>query len=290
MLRGALVLFTGFFSTLMLNRKLSGGHWAALATVMGGVAVVGLSSLDSSKGGGAGATALGGVCLILFAQVFIATQFVIEERILGHHHVEPLAAVGCEGLWGSMTTLFALPFLHFFIGRTEQGQGGYFDAPVGFHQIMDNPRVWGSSIAIMISIALFNYCGLAVTKTISAASRSTIDTSRTVGIWLVSLYLGWETFKWLQVLGFGLLVYGTFIFNEILLWPAWTGLTVHPDTPAIMVEDDLESTSGSDGTNDDRESLGRSRTIEPDVGARPHFRRSGSGRRGEVSPLLKAVD
>jgi hypothetical protein len=44
---------------------------------------------------------------------------------------------------------------------------------------------------------------------VSATARSTIDCSRTVLIWFVSLYLGWETFKWLQLLGFGVLVYGT---------------------------------------------------------------------------------
>lgn len=50
-----------------------------------------------------------------------------------------------------------------------------------------------------------------MTRTVSATSRSTIDTCRTLFIWIVSLGLGWETFKWLQVLGFALLVYGTFL-------------------------------------------------------------------------------
>jgi hypothetical protein len=35
----------------------------------------------------------------------------------------------------------------------------------------------------------------------------------------VSLFLGWETFKWLQVLGFALLVYGTFLFNGLVRPP-----------------------------------------------------------------------
>jgi hypothetical protein len=65
----------------------------------------------------------------------------------------------------------------------------------------------------------FNFFGLSVTKTVSATSRSTIDTSRTLFIWLVSLGLGWESFKWLQVLGFALLVYGTFLFNDIIRPP-----------------------------------------------------------------------
>jgi len=36
---------------------------------------------------------------------------------------------------------------------------------------------------------------------------------------MVSLGLGWETFKWLQVVGFALLVYGTFLFNGIVQPP-----------------------------------------------------------------------
>ena len=62
----------------------------------------------------------------------------------------------------------------------------------------------------------FNFFGLSVTRSVSATARSTIDTCRTLFIWLVSLGLGWETFKWLQILGFALLVYGTFVFNDIV--------------------------------------------------------------------------
>jgi len=38
-------------------------------------------------------------------------------------------------------------------------------------------------------------------------------------IWLVSLYLGWEKFRWLQVIGFIVLIYGTFLFNDIIYPP-----------------------------------------------------------------------
>ena len=65
----------------------------------------------------------------------------------------------------------------------------------------------------------FNFFGISVTRSVSATARSTIDTCRTLFIWLVSLGLGWETFKWLQVLGFVLLVYFTFLFNGIVQPP-----------------------------------------------------------------------
>jgi hypothetical protein len=65
----------------------------------------------------------------------------------------------------------------------------------------------------------FNFFGLSVTRSISATSRSTIDTCRTLFIWIVSLGLGWETFKLLQVVGFALLVWGTALFNDIVQPP-----------------------------------------------------------------------
>lgn len=76
----------------------------------------------------------------------------------------------------------------------------------------------------------FNFFGLSVTRTVSATSRSTIDTCRTLFIWLVSLGLGWESFKWLQVVGFALLVYGTFVFNDI----------VRPPLKACLPRDETE--------------------------------------------------
>lgn len=83
---------------------------------------------------------------------------------MSSHNVDPLAAVGYEGVFGSLTVVAALPILYYLIGNTPAGKGGYFDAPVGFHQIFDNPPILASSFAIMISIAFFNFCGLAVTK------------------------------------------------------------------------------------------------------------------------------
>ena len=70
-----------------------------------------------------------------------------------------------------------------------------------------------------LSVSGFNFFGLSVTRNISATSRSTIDTCRTLFIWIVSLGLGWESFKWLQVVGFALLVWGTGVFNDVIRLP-----------------------------------------------------------------------
>lgn len=167
--------------------------------------------------------ALLGVLLILFAQLFTAGQFVLEEKIMSHHHVDPLLAVGCEGIFGLCTMLIAMPLLHIFYGSTAAGAGGYFDMRTGWEQMVSTPAILWSSVAIAISIALFNGCGLSVTQAISATARSTIDTCRTLGIWVVSLLLGWEVLGpvsgTLQTLGFACLVYGTLVFNGIVRPP-----------------------------------------------------------------------
>jgi hypothetical protein len=63
-----------------------------------------------------------------------------------------------------------------------------------------------------------------VTKHASAAQRSTIDTSRTVLIWIFFLAVPiygahLEHFKLLQLFGFIFLVFGTLVYNEILIIP-----------------------------------------------------------------------
>lgn len=240
MTRGALVLWVGVFSVIFLRRHLHMFQWLSLLTVMLGVCVVGLSgtilkapevtkSADEDDEITETAQALLGVFLILFAQLFTASQFVLEEKIMSRYSVEPLLAVGYEGAFGAATTLIAMPLLHYFIGSTPEGRGGYFDMSAGFYQIISVPTVFVSSIAICFTIAFFNFFGLSVTRNVSATARSTIDTCRTLGIWVVSLTLGWETFRLssgsLQVLGFVLLVYGTFLFNGIVSPPGWCSPT-----------------------------------------------------------------
>jgi len=266
MTRGALVLFVGLFSVIFLHRKLFLYQWLALFVAVAGVAIVGLAGAiakDHKATPGAkelvdaGLLAIRtaaehvhttartpeavrtiiGVLLIAGAQIFTASQFVLEEWILEHYALEPLKVVAWEGTFGLLVTILGMIILHAAIGRTPKGRYGYFDAREGWRQITHYRAIAVSSILTMISIGGFNFFGLSVTRTVSATSRSTIDTCRTLFIWVVSLGLGWETFKWLQVLGFVLLVYGTFLFNNIVQPPLkkWLGAP-HEDTELLPEE------------------------------------------------------
>ncbi len=162
MTRGALVLFVGLFSVLFLRRKLHAFQWLSLVGVVAGVALVGLAgAIYPDKGAGAALAAdmdadalraVVGVFLIAGAQIFTATQFVVEEFILERSSIEPIRVVGWEGIFGLLVTVLAMVVLHLAIGSTDAGRNGYFDMVEGWRQMTADPRILVSSILIMISI------------------------------------------------------------------------------------------------------------------------------------------
>lgn len=166
MTRGALVLFVGLFSVLFLKRKLFLFQWVSLVGVVLGVGIVGLAgaiwpddqkkaqllALASTEVASDALLAVVGVLLIAGAQIFTATQFVLEEYLLEKSTIEPIHVVGWEGIFGFLVTLIGMIVLHLVIGRTEAGQYGYFDMVEGWRQVTSKPELYVSSILIMISI------------------------------------------------------------------------------------------------------------------------------------------
>ncbi|KAJ7632450.1 hypothetical protein FB45DRAFT_1057537 [Roridomyces roridus] len=247
MSRGALVLFVGVLSVTFLRRRLWLYQWISLLVVMAGVALVGFSGslikdavkeatlLIFSEGGQPEVTQVViGVFFILFAQIFTAAQFSHVNSCAGRYAVEPLVAVGWEGFFGALTILLFMPILSI---PAVTKLSPFFDLSRGWTQMIETPTVLYSGIVIAFSIAFFNFFGLSVTRSVSSTVRSLVDTCRTLLIWIISLGLGWEHLAWLsifQVLGFTLLVYGTFMFNNLVTLPKF----IRP--PVIIADEEAE--------------------------------------------------
>lgn len=164
MTRGALVLFVGLFSVVFLQRKLHLFQWVSLIGVVAGVALVGLAgviwpdtkgALKQAADDAASVDALRaalGVVLIAGAQIFTATQFVLEEFLLERSSIEAIEVVGWEGLFGLAVTLIGMLVLHLVVGRTDAGRYGMFDMVEGFRQMTEYKAVWVSSLLTMVSI------------------------------------------------------------------------------------------------------------------------------------------
>lgn len=102
MLRGSVVIFTGFFSVVFLGRTLRPYHWLGMLIVLAGLACVGVSSIVFGSNSTSASKPILGDTLVVCAQLIAATQMVVEEKLLDKYRVPALQAVGMEGLFGML--------------------------------------------------------------------------------------------------------------------------------------------------------------------------------------------
>lgn len=123
MLRGAIVIITAILAVVFLKRKQYRHHITSLAVIFLGLLIVGVSSVLASDSGSKkkkSASSVGlGIVLLLIAQCFAGTQFVVEEKILSNYYLNPMQVVGWEGFFGFTFYLVALPILQFIPCTTD---------------------------------------------------------------------------------------------------------------------------------------------------------------------------
>lgn len=214
MTRGAIVIFTCAFSMIFLGRRQEKYHFVGVGLVFLGLTVVSLSALH--KGGpvvlGSNSNVLLGLAFTIGAQIFQASMLVYEEKVMKNadYHVEPMQMVGMEGFWGCIIGVVLLAGLNYT---------GIEDSRGAFYQMTNSMPLAVACIGSIFSIAFFNWSGVTVTQKASATARSTIDSSRTILIWVVELALQWNKFNPEQMLGFVFLAAGTMIYNQIIVLP-----------------------------------------------------------------------
>ncbi len=105
--------------------------------------------------------------------------------------------------------------------------GSYENSIDSIEKMENNGFLFFLIIVYCISIALFNQCGMAVSKYLSSLHRTLIDSLRALVVWAVQLGMfygfdsttygvAWTANSLLQLLGFLLLVLGTLVYNEVI--------------------------------------------------------------------------
>jgi len=222
MLRGAVIIFTGLLSVAFLRMRLQGFKWLGMVLVMLGLVIVGLCDIFD-KGAGEDVNAIiTGDLLIIMAQVIVAIQMVTEQLFLERYDVPPLLAVGLEGLFGMVVLSLLMIPMYFirvpeaFSNDPEHRMENVF---LAFKEMHDQPLIAAALICTIISIAFFNFAGVSVTRRLSATTRMVLDSVRTLIIWVLSIPLFGEKFIPLQIIGFGFLLLGMFVYNDLLFGP-----------------------------------------------------------------------
>ena len=200
MMRGFVTVFASLFSMLFLKKKQYRHHALGLGCIVIALAEVGVVAIclapDDANDGLVGSVPVG-IALIIIAQLFAAGLFVVEEYFLGDYYLDPFKVVGLEGMWGLMYFLICLPIYQAIECDFVLCNFGYLEnSSYAFYQMGQNGLLIAYTVGICVSIAMFNVSGVTTTKLASAAQRSTVDTSRTVFIWIGSVLLGFEEFQW----------------------------------------------------------------------------------------------
>ena len=110
MLRSTVVVFSAVLALIFLKKKLYRHHVTSIVIIVTGIFFGGLSQVLSSST----EVLLNpiGVIIILVAQLFGATGFVVEEKLLGDFDdVDPIYLIGVEGLWSLLIWCIVLPIL-----------------------------------------------------------------------------------------------------------------------------------------------------------------------------------
>lgn len=224
MIRGSVIIITAAYTKLFLNRQLFRHQYVGVVLVFVGVTAVGLSGVFGAQNSAVDPVL--GIIILICAQFFQAGNFTYEENLLDDFEIEPLLAVGVEGVTGVLVfSVLLLPVLYLIPCNANHicSGGRVEDTPAALEQLFSNVVLPTTFAGIIISLGIFNFAGMTTTKLTTSLARSIIDTCRTLVVWMVSLAVGWEVispFTALQLFGFLLLILGTFIYNQIIVFNA----------------------------------------------------------------------
>jgi len=240
MFRGAMIIFTVIGSILILGNKYYRHHLLGIIIVICGLLIVGLNAIFFKKKDDKRDKKdkpIIGIILVLTSQVFSCMLYISEEKLIKKYNAHPLKVTGTEGCWGIILYIILLFIFYqircdhwgsikdYLCVENDKGQFRIEDGLFAVRQIFHNGSLTFLVFLYISSIALFNFSGLTVTKYSSASARAIIDTLRTIMVWVFFLTMPFvpkrtkETFSFIQLGGFILLIFGSLIFNEVIEIP-----------------------------------------------------------------------
>ncbi len=226
MMNGSVVAFTAILSVIFLKKKYHRHHWTGVIAIVGGVALVGWGGMRA-KNKSAAETSLLGILITLAGQAVYGTVYVVDEAIFRKYKAFPLKLLGWEGIFGAPIYACILIILQCIPCEGKLcPHGRVEDSLMALRQMRENPRILIVQLALMVSICCCLCFSMSVIKYASATQRTTVDTTRTVLVWAFFLsYTGipqsHEKFDYVQLIGFIILIFGSTLFNEILVLPFW---------------------------------------------------------------------
>jgi drug/metabolite transporter (DMT)-like permease len=242
MTRGSVVIFSAILSVKYLGRTLRSFHYWSIFFVLVAVIVVGAAGIEENPDGGGGATVILGLGFIIAAQAVTAVQFIAEESLMNNKEttLDPVALVGFEGLWGLLYFVVLAPILT-YTPRSPLAISTVWheDFADTFVQLSNSSNLLLLCFGYFCTILVYNVAANFVTQCLSAVVRSILEACRVMGVWVVSLLFyytatgsvqtigeEWSNWSYLELFGFGVLMYGTFAYKALVKLP-WVSEEVY---------------------------------------------------------------
>ncbi len=176
MARGAVIIFSAFFSVKLMNKKLYGYHYASIllvAVAVGLVGWAGTSGKSSTQSTEDAKNAFIGLVFVVLAQLLTALQIVVEEHMMVSLNVSPMLLVGLEGIWGLVFYVLLIPILTLTPPATSAlGKIWHEDFYDSVIKISNSPVLMGLIFCYIIAVGSLNVTANYVTKHLSAVMRS----------------------------------------------------------------------------------------------------------------------
>lgn len=265
MLRGGIIIITAIMCIIFLKTYPKNFQWLGVGTVFIGIFLVGLATqLDTTET--TETTNFLGIILLIISLLFQGFQFIYEESTLSKYKCHALQVIAWEGTWGFLAFIILLPIFEFipcnfsgketFCSVNEKGEYYLEQTIFAFRQMAAQWQLFLYCIFQTFSICFFNLFGIMIVEYSSSTTRSVMDSTRTVLVWIFFLIVPMadgkllEHFLVLELIGFLILLFGQLVFNGIIVIPLF-GFDKHfknkdNEEENLLVEDDQNEKSEED--------------------------------------------
>jgi len=259
-MKGAKVVFSALFTTILFRTKLPNFKWIAVATCVAGLTIAGGSEYMNAKGDSATDIVIG-LCMSLASEAMFAFQVIFDERMMKKKGVDVTFVVGMEGCYGTMI-LIPVVLMAWLVIPGSQG-GSYESLPDTFYRISQSTVIIGLMTFYILDIFIVAMADATITKYLSGVHSSLVSVGRTIVVWIMELVLYYAApaaiakqygqpfgqYSPLKIVGFLIVVGAIFMYDGTLKIPGldYSYLAKHHGIPNKSSEE-LTPSTGADST------------------------------------------
>jgi len=237
LLRGGGIVFVALMKQFALGDRLTPAMWWGVGFIALAVTMVGLSPMLAeapapSEGDAAPAAdssgPLAGIALTIAGTFCQSLQYVYEEKVMaGDVQAPPWLLIGMEGFFGTLLcTLVVYPIAQIAPGPDH---GVVESLPNTLLQIEHSQAIQQMALGFCVLVFILNSFSVLVTFMLSSVWHAILDNFRPITIWMCNLYIfhatdgahgeSWNSGSYLQLLGLGVMLYGTAVYNGSVKLP-----------------------------------------------------------------------